>query len=87
MDGPRDIRLEDVDPAFADRVRDAAALVRCWDGRDEAGARAIFTALADEGGPALEAVTRAMAAMLGMTLRAVGIRPGDVDWLRYEDEG
>ncbi len=75
---PREIRLDDLDPVFADRLRDALALTRCFMDRDELGAQVIFRALADEGDPATEAVTRALAGLFGTLLRDCGARP---EWI------
>jgi predicted transcriptional regulator len=82
-----EIRLDDLPPGTADRVRDAMALVKTWTDRDEEGARAIFAALEDEGGRALEDVTRHLAALFGMTLRTMGIRPEDFTGFSTREDG
>jgi hypothetical protein len=72
---PRDLQLDSMDPGQADQVRDALALVKCWLDQDEQGARVILAALDEQDGPALEAVTRVLAAIAGMAMRDLGIRP------------
>lgn len=82
-----EIRLDDLPPDLADQIRDALALVKCAMDCDELGARVIIGALEDEGGRALEAVTRVMARMYGMTLREMGIRPEQfTGFTSHEDE-
>jgi hypothetical protein len=72
-----DIPIGDLDPWLADQVDDALALVTCWFDNDEERARIIFSILADQPGQ-LEKVTRVMAALFGMTMDRIGVRPGQV---------
>jgi hypothetical protein len=46
----------------------------------------IIGALNDEGGRALEDVTRYLAALFGMTLRTMGIRPEDFTGFAARDD-
>jgi hypothetical protein len=83
--GEPDIPIGDLDPGMADPVRDALALVKCWFDRDQEGSRVIFAILADQPGQ-LEEVTRAMAAMFGMTMDRIGVRPEQVTGFSWNED-
>jgi hypothetical protein len=64
------------DALFADRARDAVALIRCWFAADEEGAEVILAALAADGDPAATAaVARILAWLAADALAELGVKP------------